>query len=333
MKTLSGACPSLPGIRLVNGLWYIGNRLVIPWVGNVRETLFRLTHDVLGHFCFDKTYASLRDSYYWPNMRKELETAYVPSCVECQRNKLSTTKPFGPLHPLPIPENRKDSVAINFIGPLPPDSGFDQITSFTDHLGSDVCIVPSRTSMTAEEVALLFFTNWYCENGLPLDIISDRDKLFMSRFWKALHILTGTKIKMSSSFHPETDGASERTNKTINQMLCYHVERNQTGWVKALPLICFNIMNTVNSSTGFSPFQLRMGRSPRVIPPLVFPEPSSNKDDVKAWRVIKDLEVLTMEAQDNLLQAKISQASQANKSHSLTFPFSVGNRVRLSTLN
>ena len=162
--------------------------------------------------------------------------------------------------------------------------------------------------MTAEEIALLFFNNWYCENGLPLDIISDRDKLFVSRFWKALHVLMGTHIKMSSSFHPETDGASKRTNKTINQMLRYHVERNQTGWVKVLPLICFNIMNTVNGSTGFSPFQLRMGRSPRVIPPLVSPEPLSDKDDVKAWRVIKDLEVLTMEAQDNLLWAKISQA-------------------------
>ena len=127
---------------------------MIPRVGSVRETLFRLAHDVLGHFSFDKTYASLRDSYYWPNMRKELESAYVPGCVECQRNKSSTTKPFGPLHLLPIPENRGDSVAIDFIGPLPLDSGFNQITSFTDRLGSDVRIVPSRTSMTAEEIAL-----------------------------------------------------------------------------------------------------------------------------------------------------------------------------------
>jgi hypothetical protein len=188
--------------------------------------------------------------------------------------------------------------------------------------------------MTAEELALLFFINWYCENGLPLDIISDRDKLFVSRFWKALHVLTGTKIKMSSSFHPETDGASERTNKTINQMLRYHVERNQKGWVKALPLIRFNIMNTVNKSTGFSPFQLRMGRSPRVIPPLVpDDEPVNDKDEIKAWKIIKDLELLTMEAQDNLLRAKISQSSQSNKNRTLTFPFSIGSRVRLSTVN
>jgi hypothetical protein len=73
-------------------------------------------------------------------------------------------------------------VAIDFIGPLSPDSGFNQITSLTDHLGSDVCIIPSNTSMTAKELALSFFNNWYCENGLPLEIVSDRDKLFVSCF-------------------------------------------------------------------------------------------------------------------------------------------------------
>jgi Chromo (CHRromatin Organisation MOdifier) domain len=139
---------------------------------------------------------------------------------------------------------------------------------------------------------------------------------------------------MSSSFHPETDGASERSNKTINQLLRYHVERNQTGWVKALPIIRFNIMNTANSSTGYSPFQLRMGRSPRLIPPLIpIDKNSSSRDDISAWHVIKELEILTMEAQDNLLRAKISQASQANKDRVLTFPFAIGSRVRLSTLN
>lgn len=289
---------------------------------------------MIGHFGFDKTYSSLQDSYYWPNMRKELETAYVPGCVDCQRNKSSTSKPYGPLHPLPIPDARGDSVAIDFIGPLPPDCGFDQITSFTDRLGADIRIVPSKTSQTAEDLALSFFQHWYCENGLPLEIISDRDKLFVSRFWCALHILTGTKVKMSSSFHPETDGASERTNKTINQLLRYHVERNQTGWVKALPIIRFNIMNTTNKSTGFSPFQLRMGRSPRLLPPLIRHEKDSeNKEEVNAWRLIKDLEAMTMEAQDNLLRAKISQASLANKDRLLTFPFKIGSRVRLSTLN
>jgi hypothetical protein len=72
-------------------------------------------------------------------------------------------------------------------------------------------------------LAAVFFSNWYCENGLPLEIISDRDKLFVSQFWKALHALTGVKLRMSTSYHPEMDGASERSNKTVNQAIWYHM--------------------------------------------------------------------------------------------------------------
>ena len=232
----------------------MGTRLIIPRTGHLRETLFRLVHNVLGHFGFDKCYETLRTSYYWPNMRKDLETGYVPSCASCQRNKSSTTKPLGPLHPLPIPDNRGDSVAINFIGPLPPDEGYDYMVTFTDPLGSDIRLVPCQSSITAPELASLFFNEWYFENGLPLEIVSDHNKLFISSFWRSLHQLTDTKLKMSTAYYPQTDGASEHTNKTVNQCLRFFVEHNQRSWVKSLPIIHFNIMNSVNKSTGFSPF-------------------------------------------------------------------------------
>jgi len=77
--------------------------------------------------------------------------------------------------------------------------------------------------ITAPDLTVIFFNCWYCENGLPLEIVSDHDKLFMSKFWMALHKLTGVKLKMSSAYHPQKDGASERTNKTVNQALRYHV--------------------------------------------------------------------------------------------------------------
>ena len=114
-------------------------------------------------------------------MHKDLENAYIPSCAACQRNKSTTTKPIGPLHPLPIPDARCDSVAIDFIGPLPVDNGFNTIITFTDRLGSDIQIIPTVSSLTAEKLAELFFDKWYCENGLPLDIVSDWDTLFMSQ--------------------------------------------------------------------------------------------------------------------------------------------------------
>jgi hypothetical protein len=159
-------------------------------------------------------------------MRHDLEQGYIPSCPDCQCNKSHTTKPPGPLHPLPIPDSCGDSVALDFIGPLPTDEGHDCILTITDHLNSDVCIILTSTKLTTTELASLFFNEWYCENGLPLEIISDRDKLFTSKFWTALHTLTSVKLKLSTAFHPQTDGASEQTNKMVIQALRYHVRHN-----------------------------------------------------------------------------------------------------------
>src|SRR6202042_541263 len=109
-------------------------------------------------------------------------------------------------------------------------------TTITDRLGADICIAAMRTDITAEWFMAQFFDLWYCENGLPLNIVSDRDKIFISKFWKALTKLAGIKLKMSSAYHPETDGSSERSNKSVIQSLRFHIERNQTGWAKKLPL-------------------------------------------------------------------------------------------------
>jgi hypothetical protein len=158
---------------------------------------------------------------------------------------------------------------MDFIGPLPLDDSFNCILSMTDCLGSDIRIIPTRTDISTEDLAVLFFNHWYCENRLPKDIISDWDKPFVLKFWRTLHKLTGVKIKLSSAYHPETDSSSERSNKTINQCIHYPVHRNQKGWVRAFPRICFDIMNFVNASTGFSNFQIHLGHSPCLIPLIV----------------------------------------------------------------
>ena len=85
---------------------------------------------------------------------------------------------------------------------------------------------------------------------------------------EALHKLTGVKLKLSSAYHPKTDSSSECSNKTVMQALCYHIKWNQQGWARALPCVRFNLMNMVNVSTGFSPFQLQMGQSPQIILPI-----------------------------------------------------------------
>jgi hypothetical protein len=228
-KRLKDCERSFQSIKEINNLWYIGECLVVPRTGTIHEDLFRLAHDTLGHFGAQKSYEALRNSYYWPNMRRDLEESYIPSCSSCQRNKAPTTKPRGLLHPLPVPDECGERVAMDFIGPLLRDNGYDCIMTMTDALGSDIWIIPTKMTLSAEECAENFFTHWYCENGLLKAIGCDRDKLFISQFWRALCKLMGVKLKMSSAYHPETDGSSERTNKTVNQCICFHVNRSQKG--------------------------------------------------------------------------------------------------------
>lgn len=218
-EKLTSASSGMTNIERRSGFWFVDNWLLIPNAHGLRETLYRIAHNQLRHYSTQKTYETLRTSFYWPNMQRDLETAYIPVCMECQRNKSSTVKQIGPLHPLPIPDNRCDSVAIDFVGPLPLDEGYNSLVTFTDRLGSDIRIIPTTTTLTAEKFADLFFKHWYCENGLPLEIISDRDKLFLSRFWRELHRLTGIKLKMSTAYHPKSDGASEWTNKMVIQAI------------------------------------------------------------------------------------------------------------------
>lgn len=323
------------GIRKENGLWYVGTRLMIPRVQDIRKGLFHLAHDARGHFGFDKSYAALQDSYYWPNMQKEIETLYIPSCEHCQWNKSSTCKLTGPLHPLPVPNNHRDSVATDFIGPLPEDSGFNIIATFTNCLGADIRLVPTRMDITPEDFAVIFFNNWYCENGLPLEIVLDRDHIFVSKFWKSLHALTGIKLKMLTAYHPETDGSSEYTNKTIIQVLRYHVSQNQKNWIAALPKVGFDLMGSVNASTGLALFQLHLGHNPRLIHPLVkLHAPTTGDSPLRMTQCLVEQFCTDMAtAKDNLMQTKIAQAIASALHCRSERAYKEGDLVILSTMH
>ena len=110
-------------------------------------------------------------------------------------------------------------MALDFIGPLPEEHGKDTILTMTDLLGANIRIAATHSTYTAAQVTVALFNEWYCENGLMLHLISDWDPLFTAKLWTALHKLTGVKLKMSTSYHPKTDGSSERTNKTVNQAI------------------------------------------------------------------------------------------------------------------
>ena len=101
---LTNTALGMTNIQQHNRFWFVDDCLVIPNGCNVQETLFHIVHDKLGHFGTPKTYETLCSSFYWLNMCCDLEAAYIPLCAECQQNKSCTTKPIGPLHPLPVPD-------------------------------------------------------------------------------------------------------------------------------------------------------------------------------------------------------------------------------------
>ena len=148
--------------------------------------------------------------------------------------------------------------------------------------------------------------------------------------------LTGINHKLSTAYHPQTDGSSEQSNKTIVQCLHFHIEWNQKGWVKVLPKVRFNVMNSPNRSTGVSPFVLKTGCSPQLLPPIVIPpttmeDPSEVPQEVEARAFMERMEEETNAARDNLLTAKIQQAHLVNKDCIPDPAFHIGDRVMLAT--
>ena len=194
-----------PLFQLIDGLLFFEGRLCVPANDREsREKLLKLHHDELGdHFAIDKTRRSLMGDYYWPGVQRDIEL-YIKSCVSCGRNKSPTQAPAGLLHPMPIPEQRFDELALDFVGTLPISKGFDTILVMTDRLTDYVKLEPTHSSATAQNIARVIYSSWYRQFGLPKAITSDRDKLFTSKFWKELHKWIKVSLRMSTSFHPDS---------------------------------------------------------------------------------------------------------------------------------
>lgn len=253
----------------VNGLlWYtapgfMDARLYVPQ-GTARHILLAEAHDVpsSGHVGRDKTYELLSRTYFWPGMYSEV-ARYCSTCPKCQQNKARTTGPMGLAQPLPVPEYCWEHMSHDLITGLPRTArGHDAIAVFVDRLSKRVLLVPCSTNIDAEGYAHLFFSNVYRHFGLPRVIVSDRDPRFTSHFWRALYKKLNTKLNMSTAFHPQTDGQTERTNRTVEDILRAYVAPDQTDWDLHLPTVEFAYNNSIHSSTGYTPFYLNYGRHP-----------------------------------------------------------------------
>ena len=132
---------------------------------------------------------------------------FIKTCELCQRNKPSNKKPQGLLQPLPIPERKWESISMDFVTHLPKiRRGNDSILVFVDRLTKTIRIEPVTIEITAVDTAHIFIREIFKHYGMPTSIVSDRDPRFTSNFWKAFFKELGTSLKMSTAFHPQTDG-------------------------------------------------------------------------------------------------------------------------------
>jgi transposase InsO family protein len=198
-----------------------------------RREVMRDFHDsaMAGHLGLDKCYSSLRQVYKWSGMYRDLRE-YIATCDACQRNKPRNMRPAGLLQPLPVPTRRWSDISMDLIVQLPPTRPhrFDAVLVVVDRLSKMAHFMPTRTDATAPELARLVFREVVRLHGIPRTIVSDRDSRFTSRFWRALHRLLDVRLAMSTAFHPQTDGQTERMNRTLEEMLRAYVGHRQDDW-------------------------------------------------------------------------------------------------------
>jgi len=246
------------------------NRLIyrdciyVPDYTPLRLRLLQDHHEppAVGHPGRAKTLELLTRKYYWPQMRKDVDR-FVRNCHTCRRTKATSHAPYGLLRPLPVPTQPWQHISVDFVTGLPPSKGYDAICVFVDRLTKQRHLLPCTTTITAEGLAELICDRVFRYHGLPETIVSDRGLQFASRFWK--HLCSCLKIdpRLSTAFHPQTDGQTERMNAVMEQHLRAYVNYLQDDWTDYLFLAEFAGNNQVSDSTTLSPFFANLGYHPR----------------------------------------------------------------------
>ena len=209
-----------------------------------------------------KTYLALSRDFYWSHQYKWVRK-YVRACEVCQRVKPAPVT-NAPLRSLPVPTDCWKSVSMDFIFGLPADSSKKTgILVIVDRFSKMVHLSAVPASVTAKQTAQIFLDSVFRLHGMPTEIVSDRDPRFTAAFWQELFRLLGTQLKMSTADHPQTDGQTERVNRTLEDILRSYAH-SFTHWSECLPLAEFAINNSVHVSTWHTPFYVNALRHPRV---------------------------------------------------------------------
>ena len=306
--------------------------LAIPLVflkgRSLRELIIDHFHVLGGHLGYDKTLGAVRRHVWWPSVVKDID-AFCKSCHTCAMTKTPNKVPDGFAHPLSVPQRPWDVVSMDFIGPFPPSNDFNYLWVIVDKLTSMVHLIPTTTVVSAKKLAEIYFERIFPLHGLPKAIVSDRDSKFVSKFWSTLHKILGTTLLMSSAYHPQTDGATERVNRTVGSILRSMVSADQFDWYEKLPFVEFALNSSTSKATGFSPFELNYGYVPNTLHVIQFNVPF---EGVRSF--VEAAHQNLMSAHDSIISARMNSAANTNKQRKATpSEYKPGSLVYLSTKN
>ncbi|GBG79714.1 hypothetical protein CBR_g29978 [Chara braunii] len=304
----------------------------INYIADERELRVRAVaefHDQAGagHMGFHKTLARVSRLYVWPK-RKDFVKDYVTECPTCQEVNSANHLPYGLLQPLPIPEVRWQSISLDFIGLLRPPTprGHDAILVGVDRFTKRARFVPCRYAISAREVTDIVFDRVVRDHGLPLRIISDRDPRFTSRFWRRLDEVYDTQLRFSSSYHPQTDGQTEITNRTLGDIL-RKIIRDDQQWDLHLAHAEIAYNHAVSPATGMLPYYCDLSYHPPVPADILRPShlhPDTSCPALDDW--VAHMTSIMKTAHEHIVASQTRMAARANRSR-MDHPFKVGDDV------
>jgi hypothetical protein len=298
------------------------------WLGNHKEAhnaVLQALHSsgIGGHSGIAATYNKIKALFAWHGMMKMVKE-YVNACQVCQQAKPAYNRVPGLLQPLPIPEQAWHTVTMDFIEGLLKSQSFDTILVVIDKFTKYGHYIPLKHPYTAMTVAQLFLNQVYRYHGMPQVIVSDRDKVFTSTLWQELFKLTETTLNMSSAYHPQTDGQSERLNQCLETYLRCMVQAIPNQWAKWLALAEYWYNTTTHSAHGKPPFEVLYGYAPRHLG--IFAQSQCTTTDLERW--LKDRADMQTIIRHNLARAQQRMKHQVDK-HRFEREFQVGDWVYL----
>ncbi|GJT63303.1 putative reverse transcriptase domain-containing protein [Tanacetum coccineum] len=248
-----------------DGTLCLNGRSWLPCYGDLRTVIMHESHKSKYsiHPGSEKMYQDVKKLYWWPNMKADIAT-YVSKCLTCAKVKAEHQRQSGLLVQPEIPQWKWDNITMDFVTKLPKSSqGYDTIWVIVDRLTKSAIFIPMKETDPLEKLARMYLKEVVTRHGIPVSIICDRDPRFASNFWRSLQKALGTSLDMSTAYHPQTDGQSERTIQTLEDMLRACVIDFGNGWVKHLPLVEFSYNNSYHASIKAAPFEALYGRKCR----------------------------------------------------------------------